>query len=424
MGRRTEQRQQAGKWLVTWRLAACAAVVAALAIHWVTAAGGAAAAGRAAAPASGETLRAWGNNSNGQLGNGMSGSSIGSPVKVRLPSGVKITSVRAGCAHTLALTTTGKVLAWGDNRQGQLGDGTEAASPTPAWVKLPAGTKVKAIRAGCAHSLALTTTGKVLAWGRNGLGQLGNGTEADRATPVRVRLPAGVKVTAISAGWEHSLAVTSTGRVLAWGDNSFGQLGTSKQTASSDTPLRVKLPAGTKVIAVAAGWQHSLALTSKDRVLGWGDNFYGELGNGTTSSFISPPVRARLPAGIRVRGLYAGCGDTLALTSAGKVLGWGSNSSGQLGHGTSTRSIVPVRAKIPAGTAVTAISAGCIHSLALTSKGRVLTWGDNDDGELGNGATSSSSTPVRVALPAGLAATAIGAGPAARFSLAIVRPRP
>jgi alpha-tubulin suppressor-like RCC1 family protein len=428
MRQRTDQREHAGNRLVSWRLAVCAAVVAAAAIQALTAAGGAAAAagagsaaGRSAAVASGGTLRAWGYNYSGQLGNGMQGNQASSPVKVKLPAGTKITSVRAGCDHALALTSTGTVLAWGSNSNGQLGVSSKSHRPTPARVKLPRGTKVKAIRAGCDYSMALTTTGKVLAWGYNGQGQLGNDTTVDSHTPVRVKLPAGVKATAISAGFEHSLALTSTGKVLAWGSNLDGQLGNGTHAARS-VPVRVKVPTGTKVTAVAAGSFISLALTSKGQVLAWGDNAYGELGNGTTTPS-SRPVRAKLPPGTRVRGIFAGCAHTLALTTAGKVLAWGDNNNGQLGNGTTMSSSVPVRPSMPAGASVTAVSAGCQHSLALTSKGRVLAWGYNFRGQLGNGTTTSSSTPGRVELRAGVAAIAIGNGPNADFSFAIVHAR-
>ena len=143
-------------------------------------------------------------------------------------------------------------------------------------VKLPAGTKVTAVAAGGYYSLALTSTGAVLAWGYNTDGELGNGSTASSDVPVKVKLPAGTKVTAIAAGGYldrsrrdtagpgHSLALTSTGAVLAWGYNADGELGDG-DTTNSDVPVKVKLPAGTKVTAIAAGELHSLAVTSPAR---------------------------------------------------------------------------------------------------------------------------------------------------------------
>ncbi len=416
----TDQDPAAGcRWPPARATVAAAALVAALAIAPLPAAGAAAAAsprGPAAAAARGGTLRAWGDNRTGQLGDGTT-TRRDAPVKVLLPPGTRIISVRAGCLDTVALTSSGQVLAWGNNNQGQLGNGTTTSSVTPVKVMLPPGTKVRAIRAGCEHNLAITTDGHLLAWGFNADGELGDGTITDRDTPVQVKAP---RVRVVSAGFEHSLAVTAKGKVLAWGDNSSGQLGDGR-TTSSDAPVRVRLPHGVKVTAVAAGDSHSLALTSKGKVLAWGRNTNGQLGNGSTRKS-DRPVRTRLPRRTRVRGLFAGCFHSLALTSRHKVLGWGSNGTGQLGDGTHADRHRPVRTRFASGTRVTAISAGCFHSLARTSKGHVLAWGDNNSGELGIGRISNQSDhPRRVKLPAGLPASAIGSGPDALFSLAIVR---
>ena len=179
-------------------------------------------------------------------GAGVAGSKRDTSLRVKAPP------VAAGLYHSLAVTSTGAVLAWGWNIVGQLGNGTTNGSDEPVKVRLPRGTKVTRIAAGFAHSLAVTSTGAVLAWGKNYNGNLGNGSTTDSAVPVKVSLPAGTKVTGIAAGGEHNLAVTSTGAVLAWGYNAYGQLGNGG-TGASDVPVNVSLPTGTKVTAVAAG---------------------------------------------------------------------------------------------------------------------------------------------------------------------------
>jgi alpha-tubulin suppressor-like RCC1 family protein len=143
----------------------------------------------------------------------------------------------------------GTGLAWGRNVEGQLGNGTNTNSTTPVNVQLPAGTTITAIAAGSQHSLALTSTGAVLAWGRNVFGELGNGTNTNSNTPVPVSAPA---TSAITAGGFHSLAVTSTGAVLAWGDNVSGELGNGTNT-NSNTPVPVSAPATSGITAIAAG---------------------------------------------------------------------------------------------------------------------------------------------------------------------------
>jgi alpha-tubulin suppressor-like RCC1 family protein len=286
-------------------------------------------------------------------------------------------------------------------------------------VKLPKGTKVTAISGGCDHSLALTSTGSVLAWGYNADGQLGNGTTTQSDVPVRVKLPKGTKVTAISAGCSYSLALTSTGSVLAWGSNGNGELGNGTTGGTSDVPVRVKLPKGTKATAVAAGASHSLALASTGSVLAWGYNFDGELGNGTTTQS-DVPVKVKLPKGTKVTAVAAGGSHSLALASTGSVLAWGFNGDGELGNGTTTDSNVPVKVKLPKGTKATEIAAGGQHAVALTSRGAVLDWGYNGDGQLGNGTTTDSDVPVKVKLPKDTAATQVAAGGDSYHTLALI----
>src|ERR1700722_7773807 len=236
-------------------------------------------------------VEAWGSNINGQLGNG-STVNAGLPVKVHLPAGTRVTQLRAGCEFTLALTSAGQVLAWGGNNEGELGNGSNTATPLPVKVRLPAGTRITAIRAGCRHGLALTAAGQVLAWGSDTNGQLGNGTSTDTNTPVRVRLPHGTRVTAISAGETFSLARTASGKVLAWGSNFEGELGNGS-TADSDIPVRVRLPGTSKVTSLAAGAFFAVAGTSGGRVYSWGANNLGQLGTGSSAESSDMPVRVR-----------------------------------------------------------------------------------------------------------------------------------
>lgn len=375
--------------------------------------------GRPAAAARSGTLLAWGDNRDGQLGDG-SRTSRKIPVAVRLPHGTTVTSVRSGCSFTLALTSAGRVLAWGSNSAGQLGDGTTKRRTTPVRVRLPRGTSVTAIRAGCDFSLALTSKGRVLAWGDNSDGELGTGTTTSSRTPVAVKLAKGTKVRAVSAGGQHSLAITSTGRVLAWGVNFDLQLGDGTTATERHRPVAVKLPAGVTVTAAAAGNDHSLALTRAGGVLAWGSDRDGGLGDGSPDNS-DIPVRPMLPRGTIARGLFAGCGDGLALTGTGHLLAWGRNSDGQLGDGNSGVIEPAVQVKLPVGSTATAISTGCQHSMAVTTTGQLLAWGDNIRGQLGDGTTQDRTTPVPVKLAVGLTVIAIGSGPASSSSFAIVR---
>jgi alpha-tubulin suppressor-like RCC1 family protein len=362
------------------------------AASWAASSTGATVRPVAAIPAG--ALFAWGVNETGQDGSGInSGNTAVSPVAVKLPAGTRVTTAQEGCGSGYALTTQGQMLAWGENDQGQLGDG--AAGPisiVPVPVSLPPGTRVTSFRAGCDHVLALTSTGEVLAWGNNTDGDLGDGgAEAVRTTPVQVHLRAGLRITAVSAGDNFSLALTATGQVLAWGANDDGRLGDGGTELFSATPVPVKLPAFTRVTAISAGVLHSLAVTASGGMLAWG-----------------------------VTRVSAGFANSMALTSFRQVLAWGSNENGELGTGTETAfGALPVLVKLPAGSLVTAISAGHLNDVALTATGRVYSWGAGN--LLGTGSSSDqASGPVQAKLPAGVPAFGIGTGSGALTTLAIV----
>ena len=374
----------------------------------------------------GQEVLTWGRNQYGQLGNDTTAmSSV--VVSALLPAGTTVKQVAGGYGFSLALTSSGQVWAWGDNSSGQLGIGTTSNSLVPVRAHLPAGTTVTAIAAGDDHVLALTSTGGLLAWGYNDYGQVGDATTTERHLPVAVHLPAGTTVTAIGAGAGHSLAVTSTGSVLAWGYNNTGQLGLGN-TTDRHVPTQVPLPDGVTATAVAGGSAHSLVLTDTGQMWSWGYNRYGQLGNNSTTQS-NNPVQVHLPAGTTVTAIAGGRGfHSLALESTGRMLAWGDNGYGQLGNATNTTSLVPIQVHLPAGTTVTQIAGGDEHSLALTDAGQILAWGYNRYGQLGDGTTTNSNlpvevqrhgrprrgtdsaVPVQVRLPAGVTALAIGSG--------------
>jgi alpha-tubulin suppressor-like RCC1 family protein len=391
-----------------------------------------------------ESVLAWGANVYGELGNGTTTAS-NTPGAVKLPAGLRFTVVRCQLS-CFAVTTTGRVYAWGDNNVGQLGDGTTKERLTPVAVKLPAGVKVKAVRAGGSFVLALTTAGKVLGWGADLAGQLGNGSTRNRLKPVAVKLPKGVKIQAISAADESGLALTTTGKLLSWGGNGNGQLGTGN-TKARLVPGPVRLPKHTTVTSIAAGPLTGYAVTSAGRLLAWGDSNFGQLGDGTTRQR-DAPVPVKLPAGTKVVAAVSGLLHALALTASGRVLAWGYNLSGQLGNGSTTDRHKPVFVKLPAGVKATALAAGKYDSLAIvaepvsteplrpglrtsgsgapasaTTHG-ILAWGDNQAGDLGTGSNTDSDLPVDTHLPPQFAPSGIGSGWGAGTSIAIVSELP
>jgi hypothetical protein len=205
---------------------------------------------------------------------------------------------------------------------------------------------------------------------------------------------------AVAAGYDHSLALRSDGTVWAWGDNSLGELGNGT-TTQAQTPVQV--PGLTNVVAIAAGDGFSLALRSDGTVWGWGYNVDGELGNATTKQADSPVQVTGLSG---VVGIAAGVVHALAVTSGGAVYAWGSNADGQLGNNSTTNSSVPVLVS-GISTAVQ-VAAGANHSLALLSNGTVEAWGDNAQAQLGNNSTTNSEVPVLVSGVSGV--TQVSAG--------------
>ena len=289
--------------------------------------------------------------------------------------------ISAGMDHSLKLRTDGKIWVWGRNGDGQLGIGNAVENHLPVKVNLMTG--VVAVAGGGYHSLALKSDGTVWAWGLSNSGQIGDGTATQHLTPVQVSGLTGV--VAIAGGFEHSVALKSDGTVWAWGRNQVGQLGDGTTTQRLTPVLVSGLTGGGGVAAISAGGYNTLAVKVDGTVWAWGQNIYGEIGDGSTTDRWTP-IKVTGLAG--VVGVASGFFHSLALTSGGTVFGWGQNYYGALGDTTTTDRPIPV---LTSGiTGVAAIAAGQFHSLAVKSDGTAWGWGRNDSGQLGNGST----TPV------------------------------
>ena len=335
---------------------------------------------------------------------------------------------------SLAVGSDGNAYAWGSNYYGQLGDGTTTQRNTPVPVLKPAGVSADftyvQVSAGNGHSLAVGSDGYVYAWGGNDYGELGNGTAngygEKNPVPTRVRGPStqsnaskGLKAVEVSAGYLLSLAIDAKGTTWAWGLNDFGQLGNGSSIYSSSTPVRVCDPndkwnsdKGLQSIQVSAGLDHSLAIDAAGNIWAWGWNRFGELGNGSSGSWVSNPVPQKVlidpyntSTGLEAVQISAGYEFSLAVGKDGNIWAWGLNDSGQLGNGTTsefeTGNPVPQKVVLNPKDASTAhkatqVSAGRNHSLVLDSDGYVYAWGLNGCGEIGDNTTNTRATPVKV----------------------------
>jgi alpha-tubulin suppressor-like RCC1 family protein len=313
-----------------------------------------------------------------------------------------IAAVAVGVDHTCALTSAGAVKCWGDNYHGALGDGTAIERHYPVNV-LGLSRGVQAIAAGEYYTCALTTAGGVKCWGYNRQGQLGDGRTVARHAPVDV---AGLRsgALAIAAGATHACAVTIAGVVKCWGDNLHGQLGDGTTTGHR---AAVGVQGVADVSAITAGLDYTCAVTSVGAAKCWGENSFGKLGDGTTADRELPADVSGLGSGVAAISAADALGHTCALTSAGGVKCWGNNAFGELGNGTTTTRLTPVGVSGLAGAA--AVSAGGFYSCAITSAGGLACWGDNSDGALGDGTTTDRAMPVDVSgLTTGVAAVATG----------------
>lgn len=368
---------------------------------------------------------AWGYNNAGQLGVNQTFGTLrfsASPVEVCAVGGCgngplsDIVAISGGGSYALALTSSGQVVGWGLDNTGQLGDAARPGSQSniPIPVCEVGGcdngqlSGIKAVAAGASGtSLALTTSGTVLAWGNNSNGQVGNGTTGPFFgihIPQPVCAPGGCTagnltgIAAISAGaGDNEMALTTSGAALAWGANSAGQLGNGTQT-DAPLPTQVSIPASDTVSAISAGAFGALALTTTGTVLSWGSVNGGTLrqpglGNGDVNGSTTPVALSLPPIAAIAAGDFA---NSMVLTTAGQVLTWGNNGSGQLGqdNGYGGQSLTPVPPAMPADTVVTAVSSGSLFNMALVGANTTVTGRHRGSLTIGPGSTLISGATV------------------------------
>ncbi|MCW1969636.1 MAG: RCC1 repeat-containing protein [Anaerolineae bacterium] len=328
----------------------------------------------------------WGSNRFGELGDG---TTEGTPIANKpITFDSEIRELKASAGFACVVTAKGMAQCWGSNLYGELGDETTTNALSPTFVKGLA--NVTTIATGNSHACAVTqnaTTSSysIQCWGNNAYQQLGNKTIAFSRVPIEVDKST-AKLISLSAGSDHTCVVTEDGIAKCWGRNHAGQLGDGTQK-DRDTLQEVQ-GLGSNVTQIASGGEHTCALMRDGTVMCWGNNAYGQLGDGSTDMRTTPRLVAGLPSAASA--ISAGKHHTCAILSAGELRCWGANISGQLGIGHAQNTSTP-SAVIGLAKNVVAVTAGSNHTCAIATAGRVLCWGENVSGQLGVGQASKEN---------------------------------
>lgn len=318
----------------------------------------------------------------------LGGFKVSSPrtISVSPPSQIEVTGFSGGGFHSLAMQNDGSVWVWGAGSAGQLGDGTNVSyRMTPSKITFAG---VERTVAGYNFSLARKDDGTVFSWGSNGSGCLGDGTTTSSNFPI----PILSGINSISAGYSSAFAVQSDGTVLGWGNSAF----LTGREATATVSLPTSVVGLSNILSVAVGDAHFLALDNNGYVWAWGNGYNGQLGDGGPLETLGLLPPAKIPTLSAIRAVGAGYNNSYALDATGNVWTWGQNQNGQLGNGTTIGNSIPT--KVAGVSGVVAIAGGQGHILALKSNGTIVAWGQNGAGQVGNNTATNCLSPVTIGL--------------------------
>ncbi|XP_061778902.1 probable E3 ubiquitin-protein ligase HERC3 isoform X1 [Nerophis lumbriciformis] len=337
----------------------------------------------------------WGNARDGQLGMGADGDPLTEPTSCPAFRGMGFKEVACGARHSVFLLHDGSVYTCGSNSCGQLGH--DKAGASPELVGSLDAQKIATVSSGRAHSVAINEQGQVFTWGAGEGGQLGLGTaEAAVRIPRMVKRLCDHSIAQVMCGNQHCIALSRDGQLFTWGQNTNGQLGLGKGESSKLFPQPLKSLAGIPLAQITAGGDHSFALSLSGAVFGWGKNRAGQLGLNDKQDR-AVPCHIKFLRSQKV--VYISCGEehTAALTKDGGLFTFGEGSSGQLGHGSNNNESLPRRVLELMGTEVSQITCGSHHTLAFVpSSGLVYAFGCNRHGQLGTGTQNNAQSPFPV----------------------------
>lgn len=358
-------------------------------------------------------LFTWGLNEDGQLGDGTTTNKL-KPVNItkqfNLEEGEIILQVSLGNLHSTALTSMGRIFTWGDNKYGQLGDGTITNQTNPVDItnqfELDIDETIEYISSGGYHVAILTSTGRILTWGDNAYGQLGDGTLTNKSNPVditnQLNLSLDESIKYISSGGYHCNIITSTGRMFTWGTTYQGSVDDDpildySLTSPTDITEQFNLATEETIELITSGSANSAAISSSGRTFIWGRQYYGHYeSGGVINTTITNPKDITdefdLKDGEIIQHISLEFTHAFVATSENRIFAWGNNENGQLGDGSLIDKYSPTditkQFKLGKGESIEQVSLGENHSLVVTSKNRVLSWGWNFVGQLGDGTTT------------------------------------
>lgn len=360
-------------------------------------------AGRQARASSINQVVSWGYGASGQLGDGGNVSS-NVPVNVTTTGaldGKTVTKISAGNETVCALDAQGDAYCWGDNQFGQLGNGTATSSNVPVAVSMPQGVTFAEISVGQGHVCALTPAGLGYCWGYGGHGELGNGSIPPSpyylTAPTATLMPSGKVYRSISAGNRYTCAVTTDNQAFCWGTNGNGQLGTNDTTSANSA---VAVLGALSFSAIEAALNSTCGLTTTNVAYCWGFAGNGRLGNNTSSGDQLSPGAVDTTGSLPDE--YVNLASNVlsdffcGRTQSGEVWCWGDNANGQLGNGTTSRSLVPTQTIPVSGRTFSSVSVGAGFACAITDASSVYCWGANNLGQLGDNTVNDSTVATAV----------------------------
>lgn len=359
------------------------------------------------------TILGWGHNHRGQLG-GVEGAKVKLPTPCEALTALRPVQLVGGEQTLFAVTVDGKIYATGYGAGGRLGiGGTDSVSTTTLLESIQhVFIKKVAVNSGGKHCLALSAEGEVYSWGEGDDGKLGHGNKSSCERPRVIEILRGKEVVDIACGGAHSACITAAGELYTWGKGRYGRLGHG-DSEDQLRPKKVEALSGWRVrcVACGSGDAQTLCVTDDDSVWSWGDGDYGKLGRGGSDG-CKVPLRIELLQGLGVIRVECGSQFSVALTASGSVYTWGKGDYHRLGHGTDDHVRRPKKVGALQGKKVVCIAVGSLHCVACTDNGEVYTWGDNDEGQLGDGTVNAIQKPKLVSALQGKKISRVSCGSA------------